>query len=182
MTKITYLINIIAGPGAGKTTIAALLFANLKLRGYVTEYVQEFAKNLVWLRDFNKLNNQYYVSCKQYMLLKQIDGQVDFIITDGTILHGLYYNRHNRDNTSNIEKTEEFILNCHNEFKNINIFLDRHGFKYETQDRLQTEEEAKEIDIIIKHMLKQNNIPYVTFTSSPTCIDEMIEYIIKQLD
>ena len=74
-TRQTYVINIIGGPGIGKTTISALLFANLKIKGYICEYVQEFAKKLVWLKDYDTLNNQFFVSKEQYTLLKQIDGQ-----------------------------------------------------------------------------------------------------------
>ena len=46
MAVKTYVINIIGAPGVGKTTISALLFAKLKLRGYICEYVQEYAKKL----------------------------------------------------------------------------------------------------------------------------------------
>ena len=87
MPRQTYVINIIGGPGIGKTTISALLFANLKIRGYICEYVQEFAKKLVWLKDYDTLNNQFFVSREQYTLLKQIDGHVDFLITDGPLIH-----------------------------------------------------------------------------------------------
>lgn len=106
----TFVINFIAGPGSGKTTICSLVFAHLKIKKYTVEYVQEYAKMLVWTKKFHTLNNQYYVTSKQYNILKSIDTNVNMIVTDGPIIHGLYYNRHNKDNTSNIEKTEEFIL------------------------------------------------------------------------
>ena len=179
MSKKTYLINFISGPSSGKSCMAALVFAKLKIKGYIAEYVQEYAKILVWTKDFDTLNNQYYVTKKQYELFKEISGNVDFIVTDGTILHGLYYNRHNKDNISNIEKTEKLILEKNNEFNNINIFLDRGNIKYETQGRIQTEDEAKEIDIILKHMLKQNGISYKIFLSDIKTVDEIVDYIIS---
>ncbi len=48
--KKTYIINFIGGPGIGKTTLSALIFAKLKLHEnkYVVELVQEYAKTLVW--------------------------------------------------------------------------------------------------------------------------------------
>lgn len=178
-TKKTYLINFISGPGSGKTTMCALIFANLKLKGFVAEYVQEYAKTLVWTKNFETLNNQYHVTQTQYTLLKMINGQVDFILTDGPIPQALYYNRHNLDNTSNIEKTEKLIIDSYNKFNNINIFLDRGDFVYEQQGRIQTEEESKEIDFILKHMLKQHSIPFTIFKSTPENVEPIVNYIIE---
>jgi hypothetical protein len=60
------IINIIAGPSSGKSTIYSLLYAKLKILGYSCEQVPERAKKLVWAEKFDVLNNQYHVSTKQY--------------------------------------------------------------------------------------------------------------------
>jgi len=177
MSKKTYVINIIGGPGIGKTTFSALLFANLKMKGYVCEYVQEFAKKLVWIKDFDSLNNQYFVTKHQYELLNQINGHVDFIITDGPLVHGLYYNKYNKDNTSNMDKTEKFILEMIHKFNNINIVLERIERPYEKDGRIQTEEEAKDIDYVLKHIMKLNKIDYHSFSSDINNIEKVIEII-----
>ena len=181
----TYVINIIGAPGVGKTTISALLFARLKLRGYICEYVQEYAKKLVWMKDYDSLNNQYHVTKKQYELLQQISGHVNFIVTDGPLIHGIYYNKYNKDNISNIEKTEKYILDSFNKFNNINIVLDRVNRvnrKYETEGRIQTEDEAKDIDIILKHLLKINSIKYVNYPAEESSLNDIIEFIVKFVD
>jgi adenylate kinase family enzyme len=175
----TFVINIIGAPGVGKTTISALLFAKLKLCGYVCEYVQEYAKKLVWMKDFDTLNNQYHVTKKQFELLQQINGHVDFIVTDGPLIHGIYYNKYNKDNISNIDKTEKYILDCFSKFNNINIVLDRISRKYETEGRIQSEDEAKDIDIVLKHLLKINSIEYNSYPSEEKSIQNIIEFIIK---
>ncbi|ARF09975.1 AAA domain protein [Indivirus ILV1] len=183
--KKTFVINFISGPSSGKTTLSALLFAKLKLKKkYSVEYVQEYAKHLVWTKQFDILNNQYYVTQYQYKLLKQMNGVVDFIITDGPLIQGMYYNMHNRDNISNVEKTEKYIVDCHSEFNNINIFLSRGNYEYETQGRLQNEEEAKEIDVILKHLLKQKHIDFIIFDANAddTNINKIIEYIEKVVE
>jgi len=176
-TRKTYIINIIGGPGIGKTTISALLFAKLKIKGYICEYVQEYAKKLVWLKDYDTLNNQFLVSREQYNLLKQIDGQVDFLITDGPLIHGIYYNKYNKDNNSNTDKVEKFILESISKFNNINIVLERINRDYETEGRIQTEEESKDIDIILKHILRINHFQFITFDAEPNQIDNIVNQI-----
>lgn len=173
------VINFLGGPSCGKTTMASLLFAELKIRGYVVEYVQEYAKTLVWAGDFDKLNNQYYVSRKQYDLLKAVDGKVDFIVTDGPLLHGLVYNVINEENVSDKDKTEKAILKFYNDFTNINIFLNRNQAGYEPSGRLQTEGEAKKIDRYVKEHLERTNIEYQVLTSDKGNIEPLTRYIIN---
>lgn len=173
----TYIINLISGPGSGKTTMAALLFAEMKIKGYNVEYVQEYAKKLVWLKDFDKLNNQYLVSKKQADLFNNICGNVNFIVTDGSLLHGLYYNKYNKNNVSNIEKTEDLILNSFYKFKNINIFIDRGEFPYEQAGRIENFQEAKIIDNKLLDYLDYYQIPFIHIQSNRNNINQIINYI-----
>ena len=179
MERRTRVINLISGPGAGKTSVSAYLFYNLKIRGYCVEYVSEVAKQLVWTRDFETLNNQHYVSTQQYKLLKSLVGLVDFIITDGPLTGGLYYNRFNQDNTSNIDKTEQSILKWISEFDNINIFLDRGSIPYEKEGRYQEETEAKQIDTVLQLLMNKNSIPFAIFPSIDP--EKILDYIIGQI-
>jgi hypothetical protein len=178
--KKTYIINLVSGPSAGKTTLAAYLFYKMKMHGLSVEFVQEYAKTLVWQEDFDTLNDQYFVSTAQYRLFKPLNGLVDFIITDGSLLHGLYYNRFNPDNTSNIDKTELKILQMFNEFENINIFLERGSYKYETAGRLQTEEVAIQIDTVLKHLMAYNKIDFKSFSAENP--DEILNYILQNFN
>lgn len=176
----TYLINLISGPGAGKTSLAALLFFKLKMKRFMVEYIQEVAKGLVWAEEYDVLNNQYWVSQRQFKLLNSLQGKVQFIITDGCLLHGIYYNRNNENNVSNIEKTEQFIIESYNKFNNINIFLTRGDYPYEQAGRYQDEEEARYIDAFYHHFLKKNNIPFSSFEANEDHnVDEMIDYILS---
>jgi len=164
--KNTYLVNLISGPGAGKSCLAAALFVNFKIKGYSAEYVQEYAKNLVWDQDFDTLNNQFYVSKEQTKLFSRLQGIVDIIVTDGSILHGLCYNKINEYNTSNVEKTEKFIIENYNKFNNINIFINRNNIEYEQSGRIQTLTEAKEIDTLLLNILNDHKIDYTIFDSN----------------
>ena len=46
--KKTIVVNLLAGPGAGKTTCAWEIASELKKRNLETEYVPEYAKEFVW--------------------------------------------------------------------------------------------------------------------------------------
>jgi hypothetical protein len=180
LNKKCYSINIIGAPGVGKSTISALLFANMKIRGYIVEYVQEYVKKLVWTRDFESINNQYYLSKKTFETLNQIvsSGSIEFCISDGPLLHGLVYNLQNSNNTSNIEKTEKFILDCISKFNNINIYLEPvPGRLYETAGRIHTEEESKQVGNLLKELLEKNKMIFVSFPADPNIITKIIEYI-----
>ena len=57
--------------------------------------------------------------------------------------------------------------------------MDRVNRKYETEGRIQTEDEAKDIDIILKHLLKINSIKYVNYPAEENSLNDIIEFIVK---
>ena len=178
----TIVINLISGPGAGKTTTASLLFAHLKLEGRIVEYVGEYAKKLVWMNNFEALNDQYLVSMKQYKLFQAIQGKVEFIVTDASLLHGIYYNTYYEANVSNPAKTEAKIWEYYRSFENINIFVERGSYTYEQAGRYQTESEARQIDTAIEKILLDNGVTYGKFRSGADDIPRILEYIKLMMD
>lgn len=176
----TIIINLVSGPGAGKTTLAAFLFYKLKTLGRVVEYIPEVAKMLVWKGEFSLLNNQHWVSQEQFKLFSALKGKVDIIITDGSLLHGLYYNRFNQDNLSNIDKTETDILKWYSQFNNIVIFVDRGDIAYEACGRYQSEKEARQVDAVLQHLLDKHKIAYVYFSTQNQ--EGILKYILEQID
>lgn len=175
------VVNIIGGPGVGKTVSTFLVYAKLKIAGIVVEHVPEYAKKLVWAKRFDVLDNQYHVSQRQYESLNSVYGKVQCVITDGSLLHGLYYNRNNPTNVSNVVLTEKKILEWYNKFQNINIYLTRGDFEYEQAGRIQTESEARQIDVDLQQILDSNGIDYVVFKSHQAVVDDIVEYIKSQL-
>ena len=176
----TKIINLVGSPSSGKSIIAALLFTELKMMHKRTEYVQEYAKTLVWQNRLDELANQYNVTMEQYKMIKAVNGKVEYICLDSPLLLGIYYNRYNPDNVSNIEKTDKMILNKIDEFDNIYIFIERNKeFPYEIEGRIHNERESNEISLHLIEILKEFRIPYKSFRSDKSNIQEMIKYILE---
>lgn len=90
--KRPLVVNLFAGPGAGKSTGAAFLFAYLKLMKVNVELVTEFAKELAWEGDKDFMaNNQVYITGQQIRRMNRLIGKVDVIITDSPIELGALY-------------------------------------------------------------------------------------------
>lgn len=170
------VINLFAGPGAGKSTNAAGLFSLMKRRYYNVELVREYAKELTYEKDWVRLKEQNHVLDEQDRRQRMLVGQVDFAITDGAILNSILY----RDERYHIP-TEDFkkvVLSYHNKYNNINFYLNRTK-KYVPIGRTQTESEAKELDNAALTMLNELYIPYVEIIADNSAPEKMFSYIEK---
>ena len=174
----TRVINFVAAPSSGKSLMAALIFSELKMKHYSAEYVQEYAKQLIWQGRLDELANQYNVSLEQYKMIKAVDGQVDYICLDSPLVLGLYYNRHHPENVCDIRKTERMILSKISEFDNIYIFLERNEeYPYETQGRIHTEEQSRVISQELLQMMNSLGIEYRCFRSDRKNVAAILDYI-----
>ncbi len=89
----TTLINIWAGPGAGKSTTAAGVFERLKLRGESCELVTEYVKSWAWRGEKIGQFDDLYITAKQLRAESKLYGRVDYIVTDSPIGLGAVYER-----------------------------------------------------------------------------------------
>lgn len=173
----TIIVNILGGPGIGKSTCALQVVAEIKKQGYQAEYVQEVAKELVYAGDMEHLNgsleNQAYILSKQKERLDLLVGQVDFVITDSPLpLNLIYLKEHN-------EYYETEVLREFNTYKNINIVLGRNlAVEYQNEGRIHTLEESLVKDKEIVELLEKNSLPYRSFERSD--ISGIIEYITSE--
>lgn len=87
----TRFVNLFGAPGAGKSTTAAGVYAQLSQRGYDVELVPEFAKELVWENNASALTNQAYVTARQFYMIHRLDGKCRWVITDSPALLGAAY-------------------------------------------------------------------------------------------
>jgi hypothetical protein len=163
------------------STMSSLVYAELKMLHKSAEIVPEVAKWLIYREEFEKLNDQYFVSSEQYKQIKALDGKVEYVIGDSGIFSGLYYNRAYKSNMSDIQKTEQMILDKNNEFHNIYVYIVRNkNFPFEKEGRVHTEEESMIIDKEIKYLLDEYNIKYLSVLSDKTSIPTIMNYILSQ--
>jgi nicotinamide riboside kinase len=146
------IVNIVGGPGIGKSTLAAALFATLKKRGILVEHVQEYAKELVWKRDFKTLANQDFVLAGQIQKLDFLVDQVKVIVLDGSLINGMYYNRRNGGSYQRIDAN---IIEYYNRFRNIVVCPIRKPFEFSQEGRLEGLDESKQIDIALRGILRE---------------------------
>lgn len=172
--KSTLLVNLYAGPGAGKSTGAAYIFAKLKMAGVDCEYVSEYAKDRVWQEDQFPLQHcQLYVTGKQCLKIYRLLGKVDVIVTDSPIAVGAMYTTE--------KPYQDVCLYEAKKYKNTyNLFVNR--FKpYNQNGRNQTEEEAKEIDRKIKAFLTDNNLEFKEINGTEEGYNAIVKDIIERL-
>lgn len=172
------LINFVGAPSSGKSMMAALTFVKLKMDHNSSELIQEYAKQLVWANRLEDLANQWYVTKKQYDMIRSVYSKVDYVVTDSCLLIGLHYNRYHKNNVCNVEKTEMMILSKMEEFNNVYIFLKRNKDNpYEKVGRIHNEEQSIEIEEILKSTLDEFNLKYLEIESDVNNIDKIMEYI-----
>lgn len=171
----TLFVNFYSGPGAGKSTLAAAIFAELKFSKISSEIISEYAKQLVWEESFPKMRNQIYVLGKQHNKQFSVNGKVDVAVTDSPFILSLIYD------ANDTIYLKEMAMGAFNKFWNLNIFLERLN-DYDPEGRTQkTVEEAIQKDVEIRQFLLDNNIPYVSILADKNNIPRIMELIKTEL-
>jgi len=152
------VINLWAGPGAGKSTTASGLFYLLKTNDYNVELVTEYAKDMTWEGRHNILNDQIYVTAKQNRRLSRLlNHNMDLVITDSPLLLGVHYAL-----PGYLSDTyEPLLMELWNQYENTNFLINRTK-KYNPIGRNQNEDGARKIDQDLIEFLKTRNLSYET--------------------
>lgn len=169
----TLVLNLFAGPGTGKSTTAAGVFAFLKWKGVNCEMALEYAKDCIWDQSRNLLDNQIFVFGQQHHRIWRLQGQVDVVISDSPLLHSVIY-----DSSENTHFSK-MVAEEHRRLFNLNIFLEREK-PYQQAGRLHTEEQAREIDQKTRQMLESLNEPYVSFPGSMLSVPKIASLAIQR--
>ena len=173
MTKV---INLFAGPGCGKSSTAAALFAEMKLRGYSVELVREVVKDWAYEGKVPCKYDQVYLFGAQARSEYILYGQVDYVITDSPVLLCGFYEQYHLKRELTYPSIVNFLEMAKQEgTEHINLFLKRHK-PFVQKGRYQTEEQSKQVDIDMKQWLASKNVEFIEID----CLDrERVEEILK---
>lgn len=169
----TIVVNLLGGAGAGKSTIAATLFGELKRKGYNCELVSEYAKTLVYEENMRKLQNQLLIFSKQYYSMDMIRDKVNIIITDSPLLLSMHYNS-NFSNANHLRVPDKIfrslVLYCYSTFDNLNFYIER-NHEYKQEGRYQNEERAQKEEKLLKELIYGLRIDITQLLSTDKCVD-----------
>lgn len=155
------VINLFGGPGTGKSTTMARLFADLKSEGYNCEMVSEFAKDLVYENRIDTMKDELYIFAKQNHRLFRVEDKVDIIITDRPLLlTNVYVDRYASKDYDEYQFLANLVRYTFLKYNNVNILLERDIEYKANEGRMQNLEEAKILDIETKKHLKLAEADY----------------------
>lgn len=144
--KKTLVVSLFAGPGTGKSTTAAQVFAHLKMAGVNAELVTEYAKEWAWQRREVTSLDQFYLFGKQLHRESRLYGKVDVIVTDSSpAISAFYAAKYTSPCIAEAVATSVHAVRAEREADYLDIQLVRTK-PYNPAGRYQTEEQAKAID------------------------------------
>jgi ABC-type dipeptide/oligopeptide/nickel transport system ATPase component len=163
--KTKTIICLYGGPGSGKSTTQAALFAHLKSSGYNTEMIREYIKDWCWEKRTVRPGDQPYFFMKQARKEKiLIENKLDFIINDSPLIlnhfYGLKYDWLERECSTSKTLLQHHHIFCKTMGYKTEHFLIKRTKSYNPAGRYQTEQEAIQFDTEISNLLHSMDIKF----------------------
>lgn len=133
------VVNFYAGPGAGKSTLAAGVFSELKSRDINCELVREFVKEAVW-EGSPAVDDQEWIYANQRRRLHIMRGKVDIVLTDAPLLLSLVYHKN-----SMVDAFRLLVRAEYDSYDNFDILVTRVK-KYNLKGRMHSLKQARSLD------------------------------------
>lgn len=147
------VVNLWAGPSAGKTTGAAYIFSQLKMNGINAELVTDHPKELAWEGRLPPFPTDYvHLLAEQYHRLWRLKDKVDIAITDSPLPLAIIYGPQNA--TFN-----NFAMYLYTQFDNRMDFFVIRKKEYKQEGRHIDESAALNVDKQIRTLLYNEGIP-----------------------
>ena len=170
------VVNLYGAPGAGKSTGAAYIFSQLKMRGINAELVTEFTKDKVWEESKAVFQNQAYIFGKQYFRISRVQGKVDVVITDSPILLSPFY----ANDPVLGEEFDHLVTKVAKSFDSMNVFINRVK-PYNPSGRFQTEAESDELSNVMRAFLGKHNVTCAEYDGCIAGYDTLVNDILTRV-
>ena len=172
-------INFYGGPGIGKSTMAAKMFAALKTAGVKTELVGEFAKDLVYDRAYNVMADQHYLFAQQAHRLWRLDKYgVEVAVCDSPLLLALAYNKDPQNGCFT-----EFAIDTYKRYTNFDYVLGRNPVFWEKDKRSGDVERGIQVDNKIDAILLDvwHDFPEKLNVDDPVLVEDFITSVVLRV-
>lgn len=146
-------INILAGPGAGKSTLAARLFGDLRAKGYDIEYVNEYIKSWAYQGRKPQSFDQLYVFAKQLHHEEIALRNVKYIVTDSPLFLNMAFTKYY--GCDYYPELLSLIKRFEKMYPSFNMFVNR-SVDYVDKGRYQTIEQAHAFDALLMRLIHES--------------------------
>lgn len=169
-------INFYGGPAIGKSTMAAMVFAELKSRGITAELVGEFAKDLVYDKSYNTMADQHYVFAMQaHRLWRLANYGTEVAVCDSPLLLTMAYNRDPNNGHFN-----PFVIDTYNRYENFDYVLERCPEYWKKDKRTSDVQKGiymdNKIDAILLDIFHEK-YPKRIPTTNPAVVKEIVDEV-----
>ncbi len=177
---MTVLVGMLGGPGCGKTSISAKLFAHLKAHNVSVEFANEYIKGWAWEGRSIGLFDQFYAFGKEVHYQSRLFNKVDFIISDSPAMLAAFY-QHFYNNDGSLDEASKNFYKLAEEKANVKFlhFLLPRKKEYVEEGRFQTKEEADKLSIDLKKWLDSEKYAYTELDCED---EERLDVILENLE
>lgn len=171
--KLT-VINLLAGPGCGKSVLAARLFAQMSCEDFSVELVHEAAKDFKWEDWEHIFPEQDFISAQQHRMIRRlVRHDIDYAVTDTSLILACIYAPEWYPRSFH-----PFILDLYSSYDNINILLKRNpDLPYKQPGRNENKDQAIKKDAELFTLLTTHHIPYYEVMAGDGALEACMEII-----
>lgn len=151
----TIVVNLIGGPGTGKSIITSDIFSKLKRNFVSADISPEYIKKKIREGSIKAVQSQIYIFGKQQYQLFTMKDEVDVIITDSPLILSSVYD------VTNCSLLKALVLDEFGKYDNMIYYINRDkSVPYEQEGRYQDSEGAKKVDESVLGFLSDNDIDF----------------------
>ena len=166
----TIFINLVGGPGCGKTTTAVGLFHELKKSGMKVEFLREPIQKHIYQEDRLITMKQIPLFGEDMLQIYSLDGKVDVVVRDTSLLNNIVYD---------IDDNSLFhalVIQEHKKLNNIDFFINRGNIPFQEYGRIHDYAQSIELDKKIKDVYNFANVPLFEVPAE-TAVEDILDYI-----